>query len=215
MNQPTDEQMSDAALIQVAKQVMEDAKFPFLATMDGEYPKVRPVSRSVWMGLWSTLPICACIRKPDKSRPIHTWNFATCPLIMIRCGSAGWPRGSPTVRRFNPSGIPILSCANISELWTIQIHSLPRGSLKSAVYEGMVRLPTMMCHLPQVSENSPNSRSSIHQSVGFPADLTGCDASKALIRFDDRHMLASGLPHLQVGRAPKHERGAPPRAAAR
>ena len=44
MNQPTDEQMSDAALIQVAKQVMEDAKFPFLATMDGEYPKVRPVS---------------------------------------------------------------------------------------------------------------------------------------------------------------------------
>ena len=44
MIQPADEPMSDAALIQVAKQVMEDAKFPFLATMDGECPKVRPVS---------------------------------------------------------------------------------------------------------------------------------------------------------------------------
>ena len=53
MNQPTDEQMSDAALIQVAKQVMEDAKFPFLATMDGEHPKVSLSLRSVWMGLWS------------------------------------------------------------------------------------------------------------------------------------------------------------------
>jgi len=36
MSQPADEHMSDAALIQVAKQVMEAAKFPFLATMDGE-----------------------------------------------------------------------------------------------------------------------------------------------------------------------------------
>ena len=69
MNQPADEPMSDAALIQVAKQVMEDAKFPFLATMDGEYPKVRPVSPVRVDGF---VVYIANLRMYQKTRQIET-----------------------------------------------------------------------------------------------------------------------------------------------
>src|SRR4051812_26987610 len=44
MNRPTPEPIDPEQLVALAARVMRDARFPFLATADGDRPRVRPVS---------------------------------------------------------------------------------------------------------------------------------------------------------------------------
>src|SRR5215813_4802669 len=44
MTRPTPELMDPKQLVDLAAKTMRDARFPFLATIDGEQPRVRPVS---------------------------------------------------------------------------------------------------------------------------------------------------------------------------
>jgi uncharacterized pyridoxamine 5'-phosphate oxidase family protein len=44
MNRPNVEPVDPTELLALAKKVMKEAKFPFLATMDGDQPRVRPMS---------------------------------------------------------------------------------------------------------------------------------------------------------------------------
>ena len=44
MTQPTPEPIDPQQLVELAHKVMRAARFPFLATIDGEQPRVRPVS---------------------------------------------------------------------------------------------------------------------------------------------------------------------------
>ena len=44
MNRPTPEPIAPHHVADLAAQVMRAARFPFLATMDGEQPRVRPVA---------------------------------------------------------------------------------------------------------------------------------------------------------------------------
>jgi general stress protein 26 len=44
MTRPTPEPIDPQHVVDLAAKVMRDARFPFLATIDGEQPRVRPVS---------------------------------------------------------------------------------------------------------------------------------------------------------------------------
>ncbi|MHC4470978.1 MAG: pyridoxamine 5'-phosphate oxidase family protein [Planctomycetota bacterium] len=44
MTQPTPAQIDPADLPRIARETMKEAKFPFLATLDGDQPRLRPVS---------------------------------------------------------------------------------------------------------------------------------------------------------------------------
>ena len=87
---PASKSVDIEKLPDIALECMNDAKFPVLATVGNNQPRVRPVSPVKLNGSPCTLPILRNMGKQKKLKTIQKSNFVTLPRITIKFESLVW-----------------------------------------------------------------------------------------------------------------------------
>jgi hypothetical protein len=116
---PQPKPVDPAELPQLAQATMKAAKFPMLATVDGDQPRLRPVSPVRTDGF---VVYVANLRRYGK-----THELAANPKAELcykddqdnQVRITAWPRSSPSVHCWRKSGPPALCCEPTSAASTI------------------------------------------------------------------------------------------------
>ena len=95
-NKPTDRPVDPGELPRLARAVIAADRFPFLATVDQDRPRLRPSRRCALTASRSMSPACRVTTRPESSRPIRQSSSPISPPITTRYGSPGGPRSSLT-----------------------------------------------------------------------------------------------------------------------